>query len=367
MTDGTETALANAVIRYLSALVNAPEVSPLPPELEGNKELEALRDVLLDVREHLTHVSSGDLSHIPTQRGYLAGLLKRHSANLRHLTWQVEQVSQGDFSQRVDFMGEFSEAFNKMVVQLDETLTSHTETKRTLTDLTDSLRTEVDLRSTAVKALQKSEARFKYLADHDPLTGALNRRSFMLIAEAGMRTAKQANKPCCIALLDVDFFKKFNDTYGHLDGDAALKHVVGVGTASLRQSDSLGRYGGEEFIFFFGNTDREQGLRAADRIRRAISKTPVPLSSRSALLTVSMGLSVILPEWPDDRDAAFVQKSIAMADAALYQAKKEGRNRVCAAPEMHPTDWDELGSCDFDPPPSVSDETPASTPSPASK
>ncbi len=241
--------LALAIIQHVDRLFSSPVPPSLPPELEGCEDMRELHAKILVLREHMAVILKGDLSREVAARGYIAGLLKGHLANLRHLTWQVEQVAQGDFSQRVDFMGEFSKAFNNMVWQLDTTLTSLRKTEDALRRLTTSLKQEVEMRSVAVNALRQSEARFKYLADHDVLTGAFNRRSFFSIAEAGLQAAKIQGSPCCIALLDIDFFKKINDKYGHQDGDLALKHVVALSSGSLRQADSMGRYGGEEFIF----------------------------------------------------------------------------------------------------------------------
>lgn len=179
----TQNTLAVDAVAYLRKVLNAPEVPPVPPELVGIEDLQYLVDMIKDLRDYLTLIAKGDLSQDLQQRGFMAGLMKKHIANLRHLTWQVEQVSHGDFTQRVDFMGEFSTSFNNMVVQLDSTLKSLRTTEENLTKLTIVLQQEVELRTAAVKALEKSTARFQYLADHDPLTGALNRRSFLQIAQ----------------------------------------------------------------------------------------------------------------------------------------------------------------------------------------
>lgn len=340
MTDDA-TRLAHLVVDHVNKLLNAPRPPDLPPELESLDGLPELTQSFLDLRGHLVLIADGDLSQDLLTRGFIAGLLKKHVANLRHLTWQVEQVSLGDFTQRVDFLGEFSTSFNNMVIQLDTTLKHLRETKESLTRLTNSLKQEVELRSTAVQALEKSKARFQYLADHDPLTGALNRRSFLQIAEDSAERARLKGVPCCVAMLDVDHFKKFNDTYGHIDGDAALRHVVQVSTHALRQRDCMGRYGGEEFIFFFDETSAEIGFKVADRIRTALYEEPVELGTQTVSVTASIGVAVILPEWEEVREGVFLQKIINMADMALYRAKQEGRNRVCLAPVMHPKDFGE--------------------------
>lgn len=332
----TQQQLINKLVEHIDKLLSSPAEPPLPPELADNDRIRQLHDKFVILRRHMTTIFKGDLSQDISTRGYLAGLLKGHLANLRHLTWQVEQVAQGDFTQRIDFMGEFSKAFNNMTLQLDTNLRSLKATEEALTRLTTSLQHEVEMRTIAVNALRQSEARFKYLADHDSLTGALNRRSFLAIAEGGVKAAFANKSACCIALLDIDFFKKVNDTYGHQNGDLALKHIVALSNDNLRQSDSMGRYGGEEFIFFFSDANIEQGVNAAERIRGAIAEAPVQFASGPVPLTVSLGVSAVLPEWKGERDLDFLQKVIAMADTALYQAKDCGRNRVCAAPVLHP-------------------------------
>ena len=127
--------IALAVIQHIDKLISNPEPPPLPPELADNEDMRQIHAKFMGLREHLARVLKGDLAQEVSVRGYIAGLLKGHLANLRHLTWQVEQVAKGDFSQRVDFMGEFSNAFNNMTWQLDFTLTSLRNTEEALRKL----------------------------------------------------------------------------------------------------------------------------------------------------------------------------------------------------------------------------------------
>lgn len=339
MTDDTERMLAQLVVDYVNKLFHNARVPEMPPELNDLTGLREMGQDILHLREHLMQIAEGDLSQDLMIRGFIPGLLKKHVANLRHLTWQVERVSHGDFSQRVDFLGEFSNSFNNMVVQLDTTLKHLREAKENLTKLTGNLKQKIELGSVTVQELEKSKARFQYLADHDPLTGALNRRSFLRIAEKSAERARLKGMPCCFAMLDVDLFKNFNDTYGHINGDLALKHVMSVSTRALRKKDCMGRYGGEEFIFYFDETGVDSGIKVAERIRKALASNPVMIDSLKAELTVSVGVAAILPEWEGTRDSEFLERVINMADVALYRAKQEGRNRVCAAPLMHPDEF----------------------------
>jgi diguanylate cyclase (GGDEF)-like protein len=308
------------------------------PELEGRlAEIPVLGELHNDlkvIREILYAFSMGDLSPTITVRGILPGCLKALQAHLRHMIWQVQMVEQGDFTQRVQFMGEFSTAFNSMVRKLDYTLNMLKKKEETLTAITNNLRNEVDLRNSAVEALQESESRFKFLASHDPLTNALNRRSFMDRAASDLKIAAERMIPCCMVLMDIDHFKNFNDTYGHLAGDEALRHTVKIMSATLRKNDFLGRYGGEEFIFLFINANKETGIAIAERIRELLASNPVALDVGPIRLTASFGVAPVIEGNPEEE--SYIQTLISNADIALYQAKEAGRNKVvCFEPAVN--------------------------------
>jgi diguanylate cyclase (GGDEF)-like protein len=317
------------------------------PELsEEFAEAPVLQDIHKDlkaIREVLFSFSRGDLSPEIKVRGIIPGCIKALQAHLRHMIWQVQMVERGDFSQQVQFMGEFSAAFNSMVHQLDSTLRALKKKEETLTALTDSLRSEVNLRNSVVEALQESESRFKYLASHDPLTGALNRRSFIERSAAELRTSLSLSIPCCVVMLDIDHFKNFNDTYGHLAGDEALRHTVTVISAALRKNDFMGRYGGEEFVLFLKGADIDTGIRVAERVRKSLLANPVQLETGPVSITASFGVS--LASGDDDwKNEDYVHTLINNADIALYQAKKTGRNKVvCFNSELEPPDTEKTG------------------------
>jgi diguanylate cyclase (GGDEF)-like protein len=211
-----------------------------------------------------------------------------------------------------------------------------------LRELEDSLRDEINLRKLSMAALQERESQFRYLANHDSLTGALNRRSFMERANLELKTTALTGAPCGIMMMDLDHFKLFNDTWGHQAGDEALRHVVTVISSLLRKNDFLGRYGGEEFVFFFSHADRTMGIAIAERMRKAISKTPLRLESAEVSITASFGVCISVYAGNAVPGGTFTGKSpphsegekgslealIHNADLALYRAKAEGRNRV---------------------------------------
>jgi diguanylate cyclase (GGDEF)-like protein len=312
---------------HINKLLNDNIIPPLEGELA---ELPFLQDIHRDIktiREAVYAFSSGDLSSGINARGIIPGCLKTLQAHLRHMIWQVQMVEQGDFTQEVQFLGEFSSAFNGMVSQFASTLKVLKQKEEILTALTDSLRNEIDLRTSAVEALRESESRFKYLACHDPLTGILNRRSFMERALVELKAAAIRRIPCGIVMMDIDHFKNFNDNYGHQAGDEALRHVVAVISPLLRKNDFLGRYGGEEFIFFFHNTNQKTGIAIAERIREALINRPLKLTPGEIVISASFGVA-IAPEREIPGENINVEVLVHSADIALYQAKASGRNKV---------------------------------------
>ncbi|MDR2068402.1 MAG: diguanylate cyclase [Spirochaetaceae bacterium] len=322
------------VLEHIKKLLKDNVVPPLEGELAELPLLQDIHNDLKAIREITYAFSMGDLSPSIKVRGIIPGCLKTLQAHLRHMIWQVQMVEQGDFAQQVQFLGEFSTAFNSMVRQFDATLKALKQKEEALTALADSLRDEVTSRDSTVEALRESESQFKYLANHDHLTGALNRRSFMDRAIIELAASINHNTPCSLAMMDIDHFKRFNDTYGHLAGDEVLRHVVEVISSLLRKNDFLGRYGGEEFIFYFSHVDKSTSIAIAERVREAIATTPVKLKSGPVFITASFGIAIFQDgENPEEKND--LETCIHYADIALYQAKKGGRNKVvCFSKEM---------------------------------
>jgi diguanylate cyclase (GGDEF) domain len=324
--------IAYLVLEYADQLQNAAEVPAIPEPFSNDNNFLNYHKRAVELRKIVTTFANGDLSLPITMRGYIASACKNLQANLRHMIWKVQQVERGDYDQRIDFLGEFSTSFNNMVEKLATTIDDLHQKEEALTALAVSLQKEARRRSEALQELKKSEQRFKELAQRDPLTNLLNRRSFFTFAETSVQSASTLQEHCCVCLLDVDYFKQFNDTFGHLEGDIALQHVTKHCLSTLRQSDIMGRYGGEEFVFLFSSMTAEEGYIAADRIRLAVENNPFPLSSgKTTSLTVSIGVAVILPDEKTTDYAGRLRQGIAQADVALYEAKAQGRSRVCMA------------------------------------
>jgi len=161
------------------------------------------------------------------------------------------------------------------------------------------------------------------IARRDPLTKLGNRRALgedLTLLEA--RVARYGHR-YCMALLDVDHFKAYNDTYGHLAGDDVLQAVAAELEAEARAGDGLYRYGGEEFLCIFPEQSLEQGTKAVERMRRGLEGLAIPhAANRRGVLTLSAGLAMLEPE---QGGLVWV---LEQADQALYRAKRQGRNRI---------------------------------------
>jgi len=326
-------AIAHEVLEYVKRLQNDRSAPQIPERFADDLEFLSYHKKIVELRSSLIALSKGDLSELIKEKGFIAGCCKTLQAHLRHMVWKVKQVESEDYDQHIDFFGELGASFNHMADRLMRTTKALRQKEEALIELATSLQKEVKKRSEVVAELKKSEQRFKYLAQHDTLTGLLNRRAFFDSAEMGLESASSLKKTCCVCMLDVDNFKKFNDTYGHPEGDRALQYVVKHSLNTLRQVDIMGRYGGEEFIFLLTNIDEEHAYVAADRIRLSIENNTFDLQNGATVaITASMGAAMVLPGDKSGSDyAAMLRAGIAKADAALYQAKTQGRNRVCMA------------------------------------
>jgi two-component system cell cycle response regulator len=167
-------------------------------------------------------------------------------------------------------------------------------------------------------------------ATKDALTRLWNRSSILEILERELSRGQRENEPVGVVLLDLDHFKSINDTYGHFAGDAVLREAARRMQGTIRQYDSMGRYGGEEFLVLFPGCDKQSTLEKAERLRTYLASEPLLLTETSVTLTASFGATTALPGVENSAESL-----IRTADDALYRAKKLGRNRVEVLPE-HP-------------------------------
>lgn len=166
------------------------------------------------------------------------------------------------------------------------------------------------------------------LARTDVLTGLLNRGAVLADAASLLQAARRTTRPLALLLLDVDHFKQINDRWGHLTGDAVLRHVADVLAGCVADREHLlGRYGGEEFILLLPGTEAAQALQCADHIRGALRGSPARVDGMQVVVTASIGLAI-------DTGREDMARLLGDADTALYRAKAEGRDRTISAGTM---------------------------------
>ena len=179
----------------------------------------------------------------------------------------------------------------------------------------------------AEQRIHTLEAKLQHMSElvrEDQLTGSLNRRGLDDVFERETARSDRRGTPLCIAMLDLDDFKRLNDTYGHLAGDAALKHLVKIVKETLRSMDVIARFGGEEFLILLPETTVEAAASTMTRLQRELTRHFFLHDNEKVLITFSAGVALRLP---NEDQAELVKR----ADRAMYQAKQTGKNRVVVA------------------------------------
>ena len=183
------------------------------------------------------------------------------------------------------------------------------------------------LRKTLTKRsceLKEAYRRIEELAELDELTGSFNRRCIMRMLDDEIARAHRTKHPCSVALIDLDWFKRINDAYGHPIGDEVLRSFAITVFANIRGIDRFGRYGGEEFLLILPETEGDAAARILDRLRMIVADLDWSALSAGMTVTISAGIASLAPdETPDGL--------LARADQALYAAKEAGRNRIASA------------------------------------
>jgi diguanylate cyclase (GGDEF)-like protein len=172
--------------------------------------------------------------------------------------------------------------------------------------------------------LKEAYKRIEELAELDELTGSFNRRCIMRMLDEEIARAGRNDAPCSIALIDLDYFKRINDAYGHPTGDEVLRTFAITMFANIRSIDRFGRYGGEEFLLVLPELPRYGAARTLDRLRAIVAELDWSAFSPGMRVTISAGIATLRPN--EGRDTF-----LARADRALYTAKAQGRNRIASA------------------------------------
>ena len=173
-----------------------------------------------------------------------------------------------------------------------------------------------------IKKINFMYSQTRYLSVTDPLTGLYNRRHFEDNLEREFLRASRYNNELSFAIIDIDFFKKVNDTYGHSAGDYVLKEVAYLILQNLRKTDMVFRYGGEEFTVIITETPIERAVVPLERLRKAVEEYPFNHNGQKIQVTISVGVSEV------SKKIETVNQLFEDADKALYKAKENGRNQI---------------------------------------
>lgn len=183
---------------------------------------------------------------------------------------------------------------------------------------------QVQAAEARIQALEQELKDVAGLVREDQLTGALNRRGFEELFEREVARTQRSSAPLCVAMLDLDDFRKLNETHGHAGGDAALRHVVEIARATLRATDAIARFGGEEFVLLLPDATIFEGSAAVTRLQRALAQHSFLHEDMRVFVTFSAGVAL---RKPDEAQDVLLKR----ADRAMYEAKKAGKNRVLSA------------------------------------
>jgi len=209
----------------------------------------------------------------------------------------------------------------KEVVGATRTMAQDSQTAR---DALQGMKKKVESTEAELTKLHQELDRVSAQARHDPLTGALNRQGLDEAVNREVSKVKRLDTPLCVSLLDIDNFKKLNDTLGHTTGDVALAHLATVAREVMRPQDTLARYGGEEFVLLLPDTPLDKGIEAMVRLQRELTKRFFMAGAEKVLITFSAGVAQLL-------NAETGAEAIRRADQAMYLAKRAGKNRVLGA------------------------------------
>lgn len=292
-------------------------VSALSPPL-GLRSLDALEQLLADTLHKQKAARQQAMQSQAEARHMLAVFIERLSEMSESTSSFHIQLEQASLEiENAASLHDLAPVLQKVL----EATRSMSSASKSAGEELQQLRAKVNSSQAELMALYQELDRVSQLARHDALTGALNRKGLEEALEKEISAMRRRGSALSVALLDIDNFKKINDSLGHKAGDDALSHLVRVATECLRPQDSLARFGGEEFVVLLPDTPLEKGIEAMTRLQRELTKRFFLVESEKLLITFSAGVAQLGEEETGT-------EAVRRADQAMYLAKRAGKNRV---------------------------------------
>lgn len=334
--DTDKTRIQEGLLRLLRLLVeNVGDMVEDEEWLHG--QINTLHDIIGNpLDKHMIADAERSLREAIIKQGLLKKSLTDAKATLKSLMTtfidrlSVITVSTGDYHQKIECYSQkiaktnnLNDLGSLLDAIMQDTRVIQVSAQRSHDELLDT-RKQVESAEAKISKLEKELSEISEMVHQDQLTGALNRRGLDVAFERESRRVDRSHAPLCVALLDIDNFKRLNDTMGHQVGDQALIHLCNVIKEALRPSDSVARYGGEEFVIILPDVDLQEAASTLERLQRELTKQFFMHENDRVLVTFSAGVAQRAEEEPQE-------EVIARADRAMYQAKHTGKNRVVIA------------------------------------
>lgn len=290
---------AQEILDIMLTLLKSDTRSFNPPEfIADNEEFKQILSILMATQDFCDALRKGEIDHLTKTKGYTISQLKAVQMELRNLIWQMKEISKGQ---------NYAETF------------SHS-------NLTSSFNSMMGHLTAKIKKLRQSKENYQEISSRDPLTGAYNRNALATEFVEAINSATKKEHSCAIFYLDLDFFKKINDSYGHNAGDIVLKEFVQRIHDCKRDTDLCCRLGGEEFLVLLPNIIEEALPNIDERYRKKITEKGINIEASTTIaFTYSAGITWFTPKSEITEDELL--KIINFADGLLYEAKRSGRNK----------------------------------------
>lgn len=270
----------------------------VPPDfIHENEEFKQILAILAATQDFCDALRKGEIDHLTKTKGYTISQLKAVQMELRNLIWQMKEIGKGQDYAETSSNTNLTSSFNSMMGNL----------------------------TSKIQKLRQSKKDYQEISSRDPLTGAFNRNALSSEFVNTINNAVKKKHSCALFYLDIDFFKKINDTYGHATGDSILKTFVSRIYSCKRDLDLCCRLGGEEFLILLPDIIESFIPNIDERFRREISEKEIDTPTGPLSITYSAGVTYFTPE--TEIGEKELLEIINYADYLLYEAKHGGRNK----------------------------------------